>query len=182
MRKRTSKEIFAETMLELAERMPVNKITLKQLVAESGLSTKTFYNHFKDKYELMIYIVNSMTEQMHAKMKLGQYSFHDYILDGVLYYKRFRGFLLNAFEHTTGQDSFRKKHAEAVHEALSGYLLKRNDLTAVPDDIQFKLRLYAYGVDELFSYCYLHDDKLAPEAFVKECEDSIPSALKPYFL
>lgn len=33
----------------------------------------------------MLYIVNAVTEQLHAKMKLCEYSFHDYVLDGVAF-------------------------------------------------------------------------------------------------
>ena len=56
MKKRTSKQIFAETFLELSRELPIGKITVKKIVEESGLSLKTFYNHFSDKYSLMLYI------------------------------------------------------------------------------------------------------------------------------
>lgn len=56
MKKRTSKQIFAETFLELSRELPIDKITVKKIVEESGLSLKTFYNHFSDKYSLMLYI------------------------------------------------------------------------------------------------------------------------------
>ena len=49
MKKRTSKEIFSEALLELSRTTPVDKITVKQIVEASGLSLQTFYNHFKDK-------------------------------------------------------------------------------------------------------------------------------------
>ena len=56
LKKRTSKQIFAETLLELSKRMPVDKITVKQIVDESGLSLQTFYNHFLDKADLILWI------------------------------------------------------------------------------------------------------------------------------
>ena len=42
MKKRTSKQIFAETFLDLSRELPVDKITVKKIVEESGLSLKTF--------------------------------------------------------------------------------------------------------------------------------------------
>ena len=54
MKKRTSKQIFAETFLELSRELTIDKITVKKIVEESGLSLKTFYNHFPDKYSLML--------------------------------------------------------------------------------------------------------------------------------
>ena len=38
MKKRTSKQIFAETFLELSRELPIDKITVKKIIEESGLS------------------------------------------------------------------------------------------------------------------------------------------------
>ena len=38
IKKRSSKEIFAETLLALSETMPMDKITVRQIAEESGLS------------------------------------------------------------------------------------------------------------------------------------------------
>ena len=64
----TSKQIFAETIQELAEEIPIDRITVKQIVEESGLSLQTFYNHFHDKADLVVWVHLSETEKFFQKM------------------------------------------------------------------------------------------------------------------
>ena len=50
------KEILANALLELCENTLLNDLTIKQLLEYSGVSRQTFYNHFKDKNDLIQYI------------------------------------------------------------------------------------------------------------------------------
>ena len=53
MKRKTAKEILAESFRELAEKKPVDKITVPDIVGNCGYSKTTFYRLFKDKYDLM---------------------------------------------------------------------------------------------------------------------------------
>ena len=53
MRRKTSKEILAESFRELADIKPIDKITIKDIVGNCGYSPATFYRQFKDKYDLI---------------------------------------------------------------------------------------------------------------------------------
>ena len=50
------KAIIADTLLELCEEKPLKKITILDIQKKSGISRQTFYNHFKDKLDLIQYI------------------------------------------------------------------------------------------------------------------------------
>ncbi len=180
MKKRSSKEILAATLLELAEKLPVNKITVKLITEQSGLAQKTFYNHFRDKYMLMQYIIDSETARLHAKIQLSEYSYHSYLIDAVSFYKSVRSFLLNAINNTSGQYAYAKSHAESAYEALLAFILKRNCLDSVPQDIQFALRLYSYGLVNMFIYHYVNNNGMDAEIFARSCEAAVPNILKTY--
>ena len=47
--------IIIDTLLDLVENkgVPLERITVKQLLEASGVSRQTFYNHFLDKYDLI---------------------------------------------------------------------------------------------------------------------------------
>lgn len=49
------KGIIIDTLLDLVENkgVPLERITVKQLLEASGVSRQTFYNHFLDKYDLI---------------------------------------------------------------------------------------------------------------------------------
>ena len=59
MKRKTTKEILAESFLELAQKKRIDKITITDITDNCGMSQPTFYNHFKDKYDLIVWIYTS---------------------------------------------------------------------------------------------------------------------------
>lgn len=49
--------LLAESLKELATRRPIEKITIREITERAGVIRPTFYNHFRDKYELLEWIV-----------------------------------------------------------------------------------------------------------------------------
>lgn len=57
MRGAKTKAAFAEAFAELAEELPVSKITVSNIIERSGKSRKAFYYNFQDKLQLVIWIL-----------------------------------------------------------------------------------------------------------------------------
>lgn len=55
--KRAVDELLMDSFKELAKHRPVDKITIKEITDGAGVIRPTFYNHFKDKYELLEWII-----------------------------------------------------------------------------------------------------------------------------
>ena len=53
MKRKTAKEILAESFKELAQTKKIDKITVKDITENCGYSSATFYRQFKDKYDLI---------------------------------------------------------------------------------------------------------------------------------
>ena len=51
--------LLAESLKELTEKHPIEKITIKEITDKAGVIRPTFYNHFQDKYELLEWIVKT---------------------------------------------------------------------------------------------------------------------------
>ena len=51
MKRKTAKEILADSFHELAEDRQIDKITVREIAANCGYSSATFYRQFRDKYE-----------------------------------------------------------------------------------------------------------------------------------
>ena len=45
MKRKTSKEILAESFREVSERKPIDKITIRDITEDCGYSPATFYRH-----------------------------------------------------------------------------------------------------------------------------------------
>ena len=77
MKRKTAKEILAESFQELAEKKPVDKITVKDITGNCGYSTATFYRHFRDKYDLIAWYHAAGTAEIMAKIGKDGYTTYD---------------------------------------------------------------------------------------------------------
>ena len=75
VKRQKSKEVFADALMTLAKTEPVEHITVKQIVEKSGLSLQTFYNHFRDKEDLVRWVHQWGGERMLARLEGKGYSF-----------------------------------------------------------------------------------------------------------
>lgn len=55
--KNSMDEILADSFMEVASKIPIEKITIKEITDKAGVIRPTFYNHFQDKYELIEWII-----------------------------------------------------------------------------------------------------------------------------
>ena len=51
-----TKRALAVALKELVERRPFSKISIGDICEQSAISRKSFYNHYKDKYDLVNWI------------------------------------------------------------------------------------------------------------------------------
>lgn len=51
--------MLAESFKNLALKMPIEKITIREITEGAGVIRPTFYNHFKDKYELLEWMIHT---------------------------------------------------------------------------------------------------------------------------
>ncbi len=53
MKRKTAREILADSFRELMEHKSADKITIREITANCGYSMATFYRQFRDKYDLI---------------------------------------------------------------------------------------------------------------------------------
>lgn len=182
MRKRSSKEIFAETFLELSQRKTVDKITVQQIVDESGLSLQTFYNHFKDKADLILWVHKSKFEELLSKLGKDGYTFRDLIAENIRFYSEHKDFMWNVLNHTHGQDSYWRVSSETAYRIMHQYVIERNNLEYLPEDLDFYLKAYCCSSTQMYAEWAFHMKDTPPEVFAGYLEGLIPESLKKYLL
>ncbi len=64
-----TKEVLANALIDILQKRPIDKITVKDIVEECGLTRQTFYNYFYDIYELVEWIYLQATEKSLAENK-----------------------------------------------------------------------------------------------------------------
>jgi probable dihydroxyacetone kinase regulator len=119
-----TKKALASSMKKLMETMPFPKISVGKICEKCGTSRKTFYYHFRDKYELVNWIfyteLISYLEKMHFKNESKLLlSICSYFYDNMVFYS-------NAF-NVNGQNSFSDFFSETIHSLVSEYIRDQLD-------------------------------------------------------
>ena len=64
-----TKQILANALLDLLEHKPFSKITVNELCERAMIVRSTFYLHFQDKYKLLSYCLDEISENLDTLMK-----------------------------------------------------------------------------------------------------------------
>jgi probable dihydroxyacetone kinase regulator len=120
---------LAESLKQLAKKMPFEKITIRNITDGAGVIRVTFYNHFRDKYDLLESIIrNEVLEPVRVLINDQMYRealtliFDDLKKDEDFYSRVVR---------IEGQNSFRDIVLHSIEELLIGLF---TDYGAVPSE------------------------------------------------
>lgn len=116
MKKHDTEEKISVAFKELLTKNPIEKISVKELCETAGIIRPTFYNHFKDKYEVLEYIIRN-----ELLVPIKPLLYNDMIQEGValLFYNinKDRRFYEQAMK-IEGQNSFESIAREEVKKLL----------------------------------------------------------------
>ena len=140
-----TKVLLAESLKELAKFKPVDKITIKELTKNCGLTLPTFYNHFRDKYELMAWIYNRKVEAAMKNFGRGD-SFEDVACKWMEIILDEEDFYTNLLKNAVGQNSFRYTTNDHAINLLADWIKSHHALDELPPTICFSLRFYMRAV------------------------------------
>lgn len=113
-----TKKALAESMKSLLCTMPFSKISVSDICEACGMNRKSFYYHFKDKYDLLNWIF--YTEFFEAACAVPYADGWDFMQGICTYFYHNHLFYRKAFE-ITGQNSFRDYFQEMLNPILLQY-------------------------------------------------------------
>ena len=143
--RKSTREILGESIQELAEAKPVDKITVKEIVENCGLSPATFYHHFHDKYDLISWIYNCQMEDIILDFCEGRKLWRQALLDMITILDRGRSFYLNASKNTKGPNSFLLSTNTRCIDLMTEMLKRKGD-GAVDEEVLFDVKFYLRGI------------------------------------
>ena len=173
-RRRTTKELIADSFIELSEDRSIDKITIKDIVGNCELTATTFYNHFHDKYDLIVWIYSTAVEKIMNKIGKCGYEWRDTLFDGIKYSVDNRKFLINAIIHTEGQNSFINHVSKVNYKVLSDYIKMSNKLEELPQDVEVLVKIYVYGTVCMMCEWLINKMPIPMEKFIKLIEEGVP--------
>ncbi|MDD4716308.1 MAG: TetR/AcrR family transcriptional regulator C-terminal domain-containing protein [Oscillospiraceae bacterium] len=113
-----TKKALAQAMKELMAETPFSKINVGEICLKCGMNRKSFYYHFKDKYDLVNWIY--YTEFVERVNTERYESIWDFLNDICNYFYANRSFYVNALQ-IKGQNSFEEYFAEVLHAIILSY-------------------------------------------------------------
>lgn len=130
-KKELTRKLIAQSFKGLMQKYPFEKITIKMISDEAGVIRPTFYNHFRDKYDLLEWIFNTeIIEEARSLLSHGmkveaiKFIFRCLISEKTFYRK---AFLL------TGQNSFEDIVIKYFTE-LFLFAMEKQPATILPKD------------------------------------------------
>ena len=145
MKRKTTKEILAESFRELAECKSIDKITVQEIVDNCDYSTATFYRHFKDKYDLIAWDYARKAEAIMARLSEKDASWKQTLMDWAEFFHAEKEYLANLFLHTSGHDSFIQYMTEVHYRAFTKHLLVISKQKELDEKTSLLARTYCLG-------------------------------------
>ena len=182
MKRKTAKELLAESFRELAETKNVEKITIQEIVDHCGYSPATFYRNFRDKYDLIAWDYTHGTAGIMDRIDGVDYTWKKTLADGARRFWSQKEYLSNLFRHTSGQDSFIRYMADINFGMLKKQILKVGGKSALDGKEEMYVRIYCLGTVALTCEWILGSHEASPEEIAEIYENSLPMPLRQYLL
>ena len=139
------KRVLASTLKEMAEKKSLSKITINDLTQACGVSRQTFYNNFKDIYDLVewIYLKEVVTPiekgKIYDKWQDALTSIFQYISENHV-------FVLNTYR-SFGKGFLEKVLRQEIELFLSNQVFKKIEVTKEEArQVEFSYSFYTYAL------------------------------------
>lgn len=141
----STKELFAESILELIQTTPLQKITVGAIASNCGMTSRSFYNHFLDKYDLVNWIFINQVEQAYAQLG-ATLTWKELLIHLIHIMEERKSFYKSVLVDFSVETNFKTEVIERSTDLLLAYV---NDNYSAIDDLEelkFQIGTYFYGM------------------------------------
>ena len=182
MKRKTAKEILAESFIELAQTKKIDKITVKDITENCGYSSATFYRQFKDKYDLIAWSYTQDIRSIVDKLEYTEGSWKKVLTEVAKYFEEQRDYISNLLLHTNGYDSFVHNMTQIHYERLRYLIQKVAPENKLDEMTEMVIRVYCYGTVHLTCEWILGKYKVSFDELTQVYVNTLPTPLNQYLL
>lgn len=161
------KDFISESLLLLMEQKPFEEITVGEIVKKAGVNRSTYYRHFEKKEDVILYFLDSLSEDILEWDKKQK--------------PEFRTHLINVYEH---YDRHKEKMLTIYRNGLYHLFLDvlKKNLGAFDDaekavDVQYNIAFHIGGTFNHFLLWLSRDMADSPEAMADHTLAVLPKEL-----
>lgn len=173
-----TKKILADSLISLSDEIALEKITVQMIVKNCNAGRQTFYNHFKDKYDLINWIYETRLVET-----IDSWSMDSSVLDFMN--KVFRIF----WEHKEfyrksikikGQNSFPDFLVETSRNFYINHITAKYGADKITKELLYAIDMVCYGGTAICVNWIQGGLVENPEYIARQLVDNYPSILKEY--
>ena len=152
-----AKSMIADAFIKLSGEKNIDKITVKDIVDECGISRQSFYYHFQDILEVIEWSAEQAFQKLLEKNMAADDSeavFHDFIVAS-----ENANVLLHKLLHSQKREDIERIMVRSIRTYLQELMTRRGRRIALPyEDMDIALNFCTYGiVGLLLEYCEKKD-------------------------
>ena len=170
------KRVLADALIELVQEKPLAKITVSDIVLQAHTGRQTFYNHFRDKNDLIYWIFLGTLPDGQLMETAGYYV---YLSEMIRLSQKNSRFYIEACK-LAGQNSLAEAIYLQTYKSFKKYILKHYGEAVVDEQIEFALMFNAYGNSNLFVRWAEAGMPGRPEQQARYAIHCMPPCLKEY--
>lgn len=176
----TTKELFAESLMELLEAQPLDKITVGSIAKNCGMSSRTFYNNFLDKYDLINWIYVHRIEEAYEELEADIITWRELVARMVTTMSERATFFKQALADRTDDINLTDTSINSALDLLMDYIDKKEPGKGRDAAIRFHAAMYFHGVSEMLLKWLRDGQGVSMDQIITYCDDAMPNILKPY--
>lgn len=176
-----AEQAIISSTIKLLSVKPLENVTVTEICKEADISKRTFYNYYKDKFDIIINASSIPGLEVPEPETYSLYVIEDYIkerLNWLVSHKKF----LNNISTYTGQNSPVVSFKNEIREYLTDMIEKKTSSQNIDTEILISIRYFTDGIVDLIIEIILSDEEFAKNFFSKEkfLENFIPQNLREF--
>jgi AcrR family transcriptional regulator len=180
VKRKTTKEILADSFRELAEKKPISKITVQEIADNCDYSSATFYRQFRDKYDLIAWDYITRSSVIMNQIGVNGQTWTQAAVEGYRFLYGQREYIKNLLEHTSGHDSFFRYMAAINTDLLTKEIRRASGNDQISEELMVTVRIYCYGTVQLICEWLMGEYTMTPEHLAELSIRALPEPLIPY--
>lgn len=141
------KWLFANSLIELSKEKSLAKITVSDIVNRAGAGRQTFYNHFRDKNDLITWIFRRTLAGERELVETSGY--FAYLTKLYQEAQKYGHFLMQACK-LAGQNSLSEAIIQQTYNYYKRYILEHYGSEVFDEELEYALMFNAYGASSLY--------------------------------
>jgi Transcriptional regulator len=170
-----TKYALTDSIKVLMEKIPLDKITVTDIVENCGTTRQTFYRNFKDKYDLVNWYFDKIVQKTIKQMGLSL-TLKEGLVKKFEYMKKDRCFFTSAFSSSDFNNLLYYDFC-CIFDFYKDIASKRDSLS---EEVSFLLEFYCRGSMDMTAEWVRKGMKFSPEQMAQLLVDAMPQSLQRY--